>query len=128
MAPSSLVKNYPKCGKSGRNLSLIVLRHTFVVAVVFCAAVVSSQSGKMLFKVGGARLTDVVGGMLQPRESESRQIQYLNGMWNFRADQSPDRVQGLTERWYLKSLVEVSCRLSTTALSTMGRSEVGGFT
>jgi len=44
------------------------------------------------------------GGMLYPRESESRQIQLLDGMWNFRADTSDCRCEGLFQKWYLKPL------------------------
>lgn len=46
-------------------------------------------------------------GMLFPRESESRQIQELDGMWHFRADRSPSRDEGMVKEWYLKSLSEV---------------------
>lgn len=43
-------------------------------------------------------------GMLFPRESESRQIQELDGFWHFRADDSTDRRAGLDEQWFLKRL------------------------
>jgi len=46
------------------------------------------------------------GGMLFPRESESRQIQDLDGMWLFRADFSPGRNAGFDETWYKKRLSE----------------------
>jgi len=46
-------------------------------------------------------------GMLYPRESESRQIQLLDGMWNFRADRSDCRCEGLMQHWYLKPLSQV---------------------
>ena len=46
-------------------------------------------------------------GMLKPRESESRSIQEMNGMWMFRADMSPNRNQGLDDKWYEKPLSEV---------------------
>ncbi|KAK6179764.1 hypothetical protein SNE40_012049 [Patella caerulea] len=45
--------------------------------------------------------------MLYPRGSESRQIQSLDGMWNFRIDASPNRNLGFEQKWY-------SGRLSTT--------------
>jgi hypothetical protein len=61
----------------------------------------------LIFEVGGDRDTDAVDGMLQPQESESRYIQYLDGMWDFRADNSPSRSQGLDERWYSKRLSKV---------------------
>ncbi|XP_013419299.1 beta-glucuronidase [Lingula anatina] len=44
------------------------------------------------------------GGMLYPRESESRQIQELNGMWKFRADYSPNRLRGFDQKWFAKPL------------------------
>ncbi|KAK2141385.1 hypothetical protein LSH36_1110g00041 [Paralvinella palmiformis] len=37
---------------------------------------------------------------LYPRPSETRQIQELNGMWNFRADFSPNSDRGFTEKWF----------------------------
>jgi len=46
-------------------------------------------------------------GMLYPQESESRQIQLLDGMWNFRADRSDCRCEGLMQHWYLKPLFQV---------------------
>ena len=51
------------------------------------------------------------GGILYPRESESRQIQYLDGMWDFRADMSPNRQRGLEEKWFKQKLsqVRVTC-------------------
>jgi len=58
------------------------------------------------FQIVGGALGSLTG-MLHPIESESRQIQYLDGMWDFRADQSYDRAQGLRERWYLQALIEV---------------------
>ena len=49
----------------------------------------------------------VTNGMLYPRESESRQIQELDGMWNFRADTSPSRNVGMVEKWFEKQLAKV---------------------
>ncbi len=54
------------------------------------------------------RLTaGLTGGMLYPRESESRQIQELNGMWNFRADTSATRDVGLKDNWSNQKLSQV---------------------
>lgn len=47
-------------------------------------------------------------GMLQPRESESREIKDLSGMWNFRADYSANRNKGFEENWFESSLSKVS--------------------
>lgn len=47
-------------------------------------------------------------GMLFPRESESRQITDLSGMWNFRADMSVSRNEGFENKWYSKPLLEVN--------------------
>lgn len=46
-------------------------------------------------------------GMLFPRESSSRELKELNGLWQFRADRSPSRNQGFQEAWYKRPLVEV---------------------
>ena len=49
----------------------------------------------------------ITGGMLQVQESESRQIQDLCGMWNFRADMSYARNEGQTKFWFKKLLSKV---------------------
>ena len=46
-------------------------------------------------------------GMLYPRETESRQLQELNGMWNFRADTSATRDVGMKQKWFDKPLAKV---------------------
>ncbi len=51
------------------------------------------------------------GGMLYPRESESRQIQELNGMWNFRVDRTPGRNAGFSDNWFKQKLSQVKSEL-----------------
>uniref|UniRef100_A0A8D8YBZ1 Beta-glucuronidase n=1 Tax=Cacopsylla melanoneura TaxID=428564 RepID=A0A8D8YBZ1_9HEMI len=43
------------------------------------------------------------GGILYPRESESREVKSLDGVWNFRVSKS-DPLAGFRERWYHKDL------------------------
>ncbi|KAM4620565.1 beta-glucuronidase isoform 1-T1 [Polymixia lowei] len=45
-------------------------------------------------------------GMLFPRESSSREVKELNGLWNFRADLSPNRNVGFEKAWYKSRLAE----------------------
>uniref|UniRef100_A0A8C2Z1L2 Beta-glucuronidase n=1 Tax=Cyclopterus lumpus TaxID=8103 RepID=A0A8C2Z1L2_CYCLU len=45
-------------------------------------------------------------GMLFPRESSSREVKELNGVWNFRADRSPNRNRGFERAWYKRRLAE----------------------
>ncbi|XP_046568839.1 beta-glucuronidase-like isoform X2 [Haliotis rubra] len=52
-------------------------------------------------------VTGVVGvGMLYPRDSESREVRNLDGMWNFRADMSPTRNAGLKAAWFKQPLAK----------------------
>uniref|UniRef100_A0A8C3P750 Beta-glucuronidase n=1 Tax=Chrysemys picta bellii TaxID=8478 RepID=A0A8C3P750_CHRPI len=44
------------------------------------------------------------GGMLYPRESASRELKELNGLWSFRADFSAQRDKGFVQQWYRKPL------------------------
>lgn len=44
------------------------------------------------------------GGMLYPRESSSREVKELNGLWSFRADKSPNRNEGFERAWYKSPL------------------------
>lgn len=46
-------------------------------------------------------------GMIFPRESESRQIKDLSGLWSFRADRSQNRDAGFEEKWYEQELSKV---------------------
>ena len=46
-------------------------------------------------------------GMLYPRSSESRSVRHLDGMWNFRIDDSQSRNVGFEQQWYSKSLKQV---------------------
>uniref|UniRef100_A0A3Q0RY42 Glucuronidase beta n=1 Tax=Amphilophus citrinellus TaxID=61819 RepID=A0A3Q0RY42_AMPCI len=61
------------------------------------------------------------GGMLFPRESSSREVKELNGLWHFRADRSPKRNEGFERAWYNRSLAEVrGCqKLSTMFLDLL---------
>ncbi|XP_071757671.1 beta-glucuronidase [Centroberyx gerrardi] len=45
-------------------------------------------------------------GMLFPRESPSREVKELTGLWDFRADQSPSRNLGFQKAWYKSRLAE----------------------
>lgn len=47
-------------------------------------------------------------GMLFPRESSSREVKELNGLWSFRADASTNRNQGFEKGWYKSRLEEVN--------------------
>uniref|UniRef100_A0A8C2QF94 Glucuronidase, beta n=1 Tax=Cricetulus griseus TaxID=10029 RepID=A0A8C2QF94_CRIGR len=46
------------------------------------------------------------GGMLFPRESPSREVKALDGLWRFRADFSENRLQGFEQQWYRQPLRE----------------------
>ncbi|KAG8451786.1 hypothetical protein GDO86_003832 [Hymenochirus boettgeri] len=46
------------------------------------------------------------GGMLYPRETPTRELKELNGVWSFRADKSTQRDQGFQEQWYKRPLRE----------------------
>ncbi|XP_074529172.1 beta-glucuronidase [Halichoeres trimaculatus] len=52
---------------------------------------------------GGSSLDS---GMLFPRETSSREVKELSGLWDFRADRSPNRSQGFDEAWYKRRLAE----------------------
>ncbi|XP_063154587.1 beta-glucuronidase isoform X1 [Candoia aspera] len=43
-------------------------------------------------------------GMLYPRESSSRELKDLSGLWSFRADWSEQRDAGFVEQWYKRPL------------------------
>lgn len=51
------------------------------------------------------------GGILYPRESESREVKSLDGIWSFRLDGAQglqDPETGFKEAWYMEPLSQVS--------------------
>ena len=46
-------------------------------------------------------------GFLFPKDSPSRLVKELNGIWNFRIDDSPSRNAGFDEKWYSQPLSKV---------------------
>ena len=56
-------------------------------------------------------------GLLYPRESESREVKVLDGVWNFRADYSPGRNAGFVDMWYTEPLSDVRESYSKLATS-----------
>ena len=46
-------------------------------------------------------------GMLYPRDSESRTLRRLDGMWNFRIDDSPARNESFVNKWFMNWLDKV---------------------
>ncbi|XP_061596101.1 beta-glucuronidase [Cololabis saira] len=55
---------------------------------------------------GFAAVLPLSTGMLFPRESASREVKRLDGLWVFRADRSPNRNQGFDQAWYKSRLAE----------------------
>lgn len=50
-------------------------------------------------------------GILFPQESEKRQLNTLDGIWNFRAANRSNQEEGFNEQWYLKPLKKVIIHL-----------------
>ncbi|XP_056412891.1 beta-glucuronidase isoform X1 [Hyla sarda] len=46
------------------------------------------------------------GGMLYPRETPTRELKELSGIWSFRADRSAPRDDGFQQQWYKRPLRE----------------------
>ncbi|XP_047099076.1 beta-glucuronidase-like [Schistocerca piceifrons] len=82
-------RRYVVCAASVGSMSV-------VTAMLVVAVVLSATRGEVS-----------LGGMLYPRESESREVRSLDGVWDFRLS---DNLQGYWERWYehdLRSTGEV---------------------
>ena len=61
-----------------------------------------------LMMLASGRLDNISsGGILYPRESETREVKSLDGMWNFRLSED-DPLQGFKEKWFTQDLVKVS--------------------
>lgn len=57
-----------------------------------------------LFEYDSIRLPTPSRGLLYPRESATREVRSLNGMWRLVRSEPSDPLQGLREKWYANSL------------------------
>ena len=62
--------------------------------------------GYLILALVSAWLFTLCQGLF-PQESESREMKLLDGIWDFRADNSSTRSKGLKEKWYNKRLKKV---------------------
>ena len=86
--------------KSHRKFSFI-LAFTFLL-MGFIGYMVHVVFGVMLVS-GDERQTE---GLLYPRESETREVRTLDGMWKFAKSDVQKPSEGLREKWFLKDLQE----------------------
>ncbi len=56
-----------------------------------------------MFFAGGEKVTQ---GLLYPRESETREVRSLDGMWSFAKSDTNKPSEGLNEKWFMKDLRE----------------------
>lgn len=57
------------------------------------------------------QITTIEGGILYPKDSESREVQKLDGIWNFRLTPFKDSSKGYKEKWYKKDLRDVGATI-----------------
>jgi len=60
----------------------------------------------------GTVLHTSVSGILYPRESESREVVSLDGIWKFRVSPAEAQDKGFAEKWFSTNFEEVSALLS----------------
>lgn len=60
----------------------------------------------------GTVLHTSVPGILYPRESESREVVSLDGIWKFRVSPTEAQDKGFAEKWFSTNFEEVSGQLS----------------
>jgi hypothetical protein len=53
-------------------------------------------------------LHTTLSGILYPRESESREVVSLDGIWKFRTSPTQDQEKGFRNKWFSTNLEEVS--------------------
>ena len=58
-------------------------------------------------------------GLLYPRESESREVKQLDGLWQFRADFSSSRQEGFVDKWYSQPLASVRTYVQHSPLKSV---------
>lgn len=82
-------------------------KYSFILALTFLLMGVIGYMVHVVFGVmlvsGEERQTE---GLLYPRESETREVRSLDGIWNFAKSDVEKPSEGLRDKWYLKDLQE----------------------
>lgn len=66
----------------------------------------------ILLTLGGTVLHTSVAGILYPRESESREVVSLDGIWKFRISSAEAQEKGFAEKWFSTNFEEVNALVS----------------
>lgn len=89
---------------------MIILKNktkSYLAALTFLLMGVIGYSVHFVFGVmllsGDEKQTE---GLLYPRESETREVRSLDGMWSFAKSETSKPGEGLREKWFLKELQE----------------------
>ena len=64
------------------------------------------------------RRCDAADGILYPIASEKRQLNSLDGLWNFRAVNQSKQNQGFDEQWFNRPLKQVGAHLFNSNISS----------
>jgi hypothetical protein len=75
----------------GKTSSIITKMVLWLILLTLCIALHTSLSG-----------------ILYPRESESREVVLLDGIWKFRTSPTEDQDKGFAEKWFSTNFEEVS--------------------
>lgn len=108
--------NYRASATLRRVITFLLCR----LAVALLALLVLAAAGPGLGP-GPGRAAVSPGGMLFPRESESRDVRTLDGVWNFRLCPEEDPEQGSRERWFHQDLTQVGTARRHTKTKLSGK-------
>ncbi|XP_053609774.1 beta-glucuronidase isoform X2 [Plodia interpunctella] len=84
------------------NPKLLLVLGTAIISIV--GAIVPVSSNDNLFETFGKKSPICCEGGLYPRESLTRELKSLDGIWNFRLSPPSDPLYGFLNGWYLQDL------------------------
>lgn len=82
---------------------MIILK-VFSVLVMGCASYFTNLVFSAMILNSHESITH---GLLYPRESETREVKSLDGMWNFLKSDTNNPTQGIREKWFNNSLSKI---------------------
>lgn len=94
------------------NPKLLLVLGTAIISIV--GAIVPVSSNDNLFETFGKKSPICCEGGLYPRESLTRELKSLDGIWNFRLSPPSDPLYGFLNGWYLQDLERVSIHILAT--------------
>lgn len=98
-----------RCNTNNKFISFLVIASGMYFLTLICLIIIDA--------IGTSHQLETSDGLLYPRQSETREVYSLDGIWNFVASPENDLLAGFKEKWYKQELKKVSNQINFVCLT-----------